>query len=264
MTKRTMRQRRTLLPWMGGKSKLATTIISKLPPHITYVEPFCGGCAVFFRKERSKAEILNDADSRLITLLRVMRYHPDELLRELEGLSHSRQEFHDAKSFLGWTDIQKAARFLFILKACFGGRMRGPTFGYGLTGKAKFNQSDAWNIITTARDRLDGVTIENLDFADILRRYDSPDTLFYCDPPYIETEGYACVFTLEDHLRLRDALVRARGKIIVSLNDCAKVRELYQGMEWCIERVETTYSVGGRGVDRAKKQGEVLIFNKKG
>ena len=261
MTKSTTPQkRRTLLPWMGGKSKLANTIISKLPVHTTYVEPFCGGCAVFFRKERSKVEILNDRDNRLITLLRVMRYHPDELLKELECLSHARQEFNDAREFLGWTDIQKAARCLLLIKSCFGARMRGPTFGYGLTGKAKFNQTDTLNIITAARERLDGVTIENLDFADVLARYDSPDTLFYCDPPYIDTEQYACEFTMADHARLRDALMRAKGRAIISLNDCAKVQDLYSGKGWHIEPVETTYSVGGKASDRAKRYGEVLIF----
>jgi DNA adenine methylase len=106
---------------MGGKSRLAAQIIPLLPEHTTYVEPFCGGCAVFFRKPRSNAEILNDADSRLITLLRVFRYHPEELLREITCLTHSRQEFRDALEHPGITDIQKVARFLLIVKAGFGG-----------------------------------------------------------------------------------------------------------------------------------------------
>ena len=140
--------------------------------------------------------------------------------------------------------------------------MRGPTFGYGLTGKAKFNQGEILSIITAARERLNGVTIENLDFADVLNRYDSPASLFYCDPPYVDTAQYACEFTIADHTRLRDALACTRGNVVISLNDCDTVRELYRGREWRMESVQTTYSVGGKGSDRAKRQGEVLIFKR--
>lgn len=252
--------RRTLLPWMGGKSRLAAQIICLLPEHMTYVEPFCGGCAVFFRKERSKAEILNDRDDRLITLLRVFRFHPDDLRREIAYLTHSRTEFKDALAQPGITDIQKAARFLLVVKAGFGSKITAPSFGYGLTGKAHFSQEAVAGMIAAARERLDGVTIENLDFADVIERYDSPGTLFYCDPPYIGTAGYTCRFTMDDHTRLRDALSRIQGRAIVSLNDCHETRRLYNG--WEIRVLGVAYSVGGKGADRKKQNGELLIFSK--
>lgn len=250
--------RRTLLPWMGGKSRLAAQIIPLLPAHTTYVEPFCGGCAVFFRKPRSKAEILNDADNRLVTLLRVFRFHPDELLREIQYLTHSRREFHDALAQPGITDIQRAARFLLVLKAAFGGKAASPSFGYGLTGKANFTLAAVSALVAAARERLDGVTIECLDFAEVIRRYDSPATLFYCDPPYIGTEQYACPFTMDDHGRLRGILDEIRGKAVLSLNDCQESRDLYAG--WQVESLAVRYSVGGKGSDRWKKHGEVVFL----
>lgn len=242
---------------MGGKSRLAAQIISLLPTHTTYVEPFCGGCAVFLRKERSKAEILNDLDNRLVTLLRVFRFHPDELLREISCITHSRTEFRDALAQPGITDIQKAARFLLVIKAGFGSKISSPSFGYGLTGKAHFSQEVVAGMITAARERLDGVIIENLDFADVIARYDSPGTLFYCDPPYIGTTGYACRFGMDDHARLRNALAKIQGRAVVSLNDCAETRQLYNG--WDIRKLGVAYSVGGRGADRKKRNGEVVM-----
>lgn len=252
------RARKTLLPWMGGKSKLAAQIIDMLPPHTTYVELFCGGCAVFFKKPRSKGEILNDRDDRLIMLLRAFRYHPDELLRELSHITHSRTEFRDALAQPGVTDIQRAARFLLIVKASFGARMRSPSFGYALSGRSAFSHADVESLVAAARERLDGVTIENLDFADAISRYDSPDTLFYADPPYIGTAGYACRFGMPDHVRLRDALATIQGRVVVSLNDCAETRGLYGG--WDVRELGVTYSVGGKGADRKKRNGEVVII----
>lgn len=249
--------RRTLLPWMGGKSKLAARIIPLLPAHMTYVEPFCGGCAVFFQKPRSIVEILNDADNRLITLLRVFRFHPDELLRELEYLTHSRQEFRDALAQPGITDIQRAARFLLVVKAGFGSKIASPSFGYSRTSAANFTHAAVANLVAAARARLEGVTIENLDFADVIARYDSPDTLFYCDPPYIGTAGYACRFGPDDHARLRRCLDGVKGRAVVSLNDCAETQTLYNG--WIVNNMDVTYSVSGKGTDRRRRNREVVI-----
>lgn len=212
---------------------------------------------MFFRKERSRAEILNDLDNRLITLLRVFRFHPDELLREIAYLTHSRTEFRDALAQSGITDIQKAARFLLVVKTGFGAKISSPSFGYGLTGKAKFSREDVARLVVAARERLDGVVIECLDFADVIARYDSPGTLFYCDPPYIGTAGYACRFAMDDHVRLRDALAKIQGRAVVSLNDCPETRRLYDG--WDIRELGVAYSVGGKGADRKKRNGEVVM-----
>lgn len=227
---------------MGGKSRLTSTLIPRLPKHTTYVEPFCGGCAVFWSKPRSRAEVLNDRDARLQNLLRIFQRHPDALLREMESFTHSRILFNEFLTQPGLTDIERAARFYFILKASFGSRVdAAPTFGYAITTPTNNTLASVEETVREARKRLAGVTLENLDFADVIPRYDSPDTLFYCDPPYIDTAGYAEAFSADDHARLELTLAKIEGKAIVSLNDCEAVREIYTG--WHIEECETTYSV---------------------
>ncbi|MBN2711363.1 MAG: DNA adenine methylase [Planctomycetes bacterium] len=249
-------KRKTMLPWMGGKSKLAPLIINRLPAHRTYVEPFTGGGAIFWNKGKSAVEILNDADSRLVTLYRVFKSHPDELKKEMRWLLHSREEFSDSLAQPGLTDIQRAARFLFILKACFGGRANNPSFGYAITSSAGYSWDDAKDLIAQVHERLKGVTVEHGDFAEVIARYDSPETLFYCDPPYVETAQYKERFSIEDHLRLENTLAGIKGTAIVSLNDHPQVRGIYR--QWHIEEVETKYTIG-KTTDRDEKIGEVLI-----
>lgn len=236
-----MSKRSTMLPWMGGKSRLAGTIIPRLPAHTTYVEPFTGGGAVFWQKEKSKVEILNDADSRLVTLYRVFRYHPDSLRSEMRWLLHSREEFADLCAQRGLTDVQRAARFLFILKACFGARATSPSFGTSKEAPAGYAWSDVESLIEQAHARLQHVTIEHGDFSDVIARYDTTHSLFYCDPPYVETAQYAVQFTMDDHLRLEMTLAGIKGQAVVSLNDHPQVRGIYR--DWHIEEVETKYSV---------------------
>lgn len=245
-----------MLPWLGGKSRLAPQIIERLPAHHTYVEPFAGGGAVFWRKPRSPVEILNDADSRLVTLYRVFRYHPEELQKELRWLLHSREDFYALRDQPGLTDVQRAGRFLFVLKACFGARVSSPTFGTSKRETSGFSWPEVESLIADVHARLQGVTIEHGDFAKVIAQYDSPETLFYCDPPYVETAGYAERFSLDDHLRLEMTLAGIRGKAIISLNDHPQTRGIYR--TWQIEEIKTAYSVG-RTADRSRPVGEILI-----
>lgn len=246
------------MPWVGGKSRSSAHIVDRLPPHKVYVELFCGGCAVLWRKPRSPVEIINDADERLVTLLRVFRYHPDELLRELAFLTHSRVEFSAALEQPGVTDIQRAARFLLVVKSAFGSKVRGASFGYSKAGPAKYNRGDVEAVVTAARERLDRVTIECGDFADVVSRYDGPDTLFYADPPYLSETVYASPFTDADHVRLHDTLATIQGRATVSLNDTPRVRDLYAG--WHIAPVAVPYSLN-RDKTPAPPAREVLIHS---
>lgn len=244
---------------MGGKSRLVSTLIPRFPKHTTYVEPFCGGCAIFWNKPRSKAEILNDRDSRLQNLLRIFQRHPDALLQEMSSFTHSRILFAEFLEQPGLTDIERAARFYFILKASFGSRLGNtPSFGYTITTPTNNTLASIEETIREARKRLAGVTLENLDFGDVIPRYDTPETLFYCDPPYVDTAGYAEEFFPEDHQRLELTLKKITGVAIISLNDCTTVREIYR--EWHIEECVTTYSVA-RGAPSTAS--EVIISKRK-
>ena len=133
----------SFFPWMGGKSKIAKRLDQLLPEHKCYVEVFAGAANLLFAKEKSKTEVLNDINSELVNLFRVVRWHPREFIRELAFFTQSRIDFEDYKAQQGLTDIQKAARSWFIMKAAFGG-LGGTShsaFGYGTTGKAHFRRA---------------------------------------------------------------------------------------------------------------------------
>ena len=246
---------RSFLSWVGGKSQLAATICHLMPEHICYVEPFAGAGWVLFRKERSKVEVLNDADSDLVRLYLCVKEHPDELLRQLDLMFSSREMFDVLLQQEGLTDIQRAARFFYVLKNAFGSKMEGtPVFGYGRRGPGRFNPASALKTIRAAHDRLSRVTVEHLDFTDILARYDSPDTLFYCDPPYYGVEHYRQAFSALDHVRLATALCETKGTWLLSYNDVPRIRELYADRP--TYAVGLTYSLNVSAPTRAR---ELLI-----
>jgi len=252
----------SFFPWMGGKSKLAGQIISAIPDHGCYVEVFGGAANILFAKPPSKTEVLNDINGDLVSLFRVVKYHRREFLRQLQYLTHSRREFNDCKAQRGLTDCQRAARFYLILKAAFGGK--GGTdsfhFGYGTTGRARFNRL-SMAAMNRCHKRLAGVVIEQLDFADLIRRYDRMYTLFYCDPPYLETSGYTADFGFDRHRQLAELLKTIKGKYLLSINDHPTIRRLYAGQT--IRPVKTTYTISRDKFAAAKQRGELLIANYK-
>lgn len=115
------------LPYIGGKSKLADTIIKMVPEHTAYCEVFAGAAWVFFRKERSKYEVINDLDGDLISFYRVLQNHLEEFTKQFRWILSSREWFEDFKSqqeSKGLTDIQRSARYYYLQRHCFGGRVR--------------------------------------------------------------------------------------------------------------------------------------------
>lgn len=107
--------------------------------------------------------------------------------------------------------------------------------------------------------RMSKVTIENLPAVECVRRYDRTETLFYCDPPYFETAGYAVAFTEDDLIRLRDCLFSVKGMVVVSLNDHPRVREIFSG--WTFKTVTLKYSINKLAESKSKDRSEVIIMN---
>lgn len=124
-----------IIPWMGGKSRLAKDIIPLFPQHTCYVEPFAGAAALFFKKEPAKAEVLNDVNGDLVNLYRVVKHHLEEFVHQFNFALVSRQMFEWAKMTHPetLTDIQRAARFFFLQRLAFGGKVDGQTFGTSTT-----------------------------------------------------------------------------------------------------------------------------------
>jgi DNA adenine methylase len=217
------------LAYIGGKNRLATKIISLLPEHITYVEPFAGGAQVLFHKQPSNVEVLNDLDFEIVNFFRVCQWHYEELIRYLRFCLASRKlhELHAATNPVALTDIQRAARFFYLQKNSFGGLVVNQKFHYGVTQPSNYNPERIQEIIEQAHRRLQRVQIESLPYERILEKYDRPTTVFYLDPPYWQRALYKFNFREDDFKKLRERLSELRGKFILSLNDSPAVRELF-------------------------------------
>ncbi len=250
-----------IVPYFGGKSRLAKTIISKFPEHTCYVEVFAGGASVFFAKEPSKAEVLNDLDKDLVTLYRTVKHHPEELYRQFKFSLVSRAEFEREKQVNPetLTDIQRAARYLYLQKTAFGGHITGQTFGTATTGKPRLNLFTLQTTLEQAWERLAHVIIECKDFRDLIPRYDREHTLFFLDPPYWNIPGYKYDFTAQDFYDMRDILNGIKGKFLMTINDTPQIKEIFHSFN--INAVQLKYSVNPIVKSRSKLHTELLVRN---
>jgi DNA adenine methylase len=231
------------LQYLGGKSRLSRSIVERIPEHETYCEVFAGAAWVFFRKEPSKFEVINDLDSELVAFYRVLQNHLEEFLRQFRWLLASRAWFEDWKRQMeagGLTDIQKAARYYYVQRQCFAGRVKGRTFGVAPANRPRINLLRMEEELSEVHLRLAGVVIEHIPWEAFIQRYDREGTFFYLDPPYWKKPFYAHNFVWEDHERLAEILAGLKGKWIMSINDEPEIRELFSRFR--IQTVSLGYS----------------------
>ena len=250
------------ISYLGGKSRLAKTIVEMFPEHRTYVEPFCGAAWVFFKKEPSKGEILNDANGELTNFWRVVQHHKDELISHLQYAVASRSIFDIFKQTNPalLTDIQRAVRWYYMQRCCFGGKTKGQAFGVSPCRPSQIRADRIEKDIDQTHERIRTAHIENLDGLECIRRYDRPHTLFYIDPPYYGCESdYVVPWPRDRFAELADVLRAVKGAFILSLNDRQEVRDIFA--DFTIRAVKTSYSVGTEVASRGVKRSEVIIMN---
>lgn len=245
----------SFIGWIGGKKLLRKRILEQFPDHYArYVEVFGGAGWVLFAEERKvDLEVYNDVNGGLVNLFRCVKYHPEALQKELDGMIMSRELFAESiqKDPMGLTDIQRAARMFYAIKESYGTDCK--SFGAKVRDLKK-----AVDFMGFASERLKKVVIERADFGQILRTYDREGALFYLDPPYYKTEKYyPDRFMPEDHERLRKALGRIKGKFLPSYNDCKEIKELYERYQ--IVEVERSNNLGVRAGNKRYK--ELIIKN---
>lgn len=245
-------------PYLGGKRALAKRIGNMIAAtaHDRYVEPFVGMGGVFFRRSmRPGLEVINDVNRDVVNLFRILQRHYQQFLDVLRFQLYSRADFERLKltDAAQLTDLERAARFLYLQKTGFGGMPR--NFGMDFA-RPRWSLAKVEPMLEAVHERLDGVLIDHLDFGSCIERYDSrPGTLFYCDPPYWghEDDYGKDIFSRQDFERLSTLLKGLQGRFILSLNDAPEVRELFG---WAsIEEVELNYTVSGR----AKPVRELII-----
>jgi DNA adenine methylase len=251
---------KSFLSYMGGKSLLAEKIVARMPEHECYCEVFAGAAWLLFRKEESKVEIINDINVDLVRLYRVIKNHLDEFIRYLRWIVVARDEFERFKIEKPetLTDIQRAVRFFFLLKTGYGSRMVNPTFNVSASRPSSLNLLRIEEELSAVHLRLARVYIENRPYADVIQRFDRPESFFYLDPPYYGCEDYygKGIFSKDDFAKLRDLLTGLKGKFILSINDTPEIRRLFKGFR--MEKVQTIYSVSKEG---KKRVSELLISN---
>lgn len=246
-----------IIPWVGGKRRLARHILPLFPKHTCYVEPFCGGAALFFNKPPSKVEVINDVNGELVNLYRVVKYHLEEFVRQFKWALSSRQIFEWEKLTAPetLTDIQRAARFYYLQNMAFGAKVEGQTYGTSTTSPPRLNLLRLEENLSAAHLRLSRTQIEHLDWVTCIEKYDRPHSLFYLDPPYWGTSGYGVKFGQEQYDRMAVLARSVKGKMIISVNDIPQMRQVFEGLTQ--RTVSTTYSLG----DNRQQANELIITN---
>ena len=218
---------------------------------------------IFLRRSvRPKAEAINDISGDVANFFRVLQEHYPYFIDMLRWRIASRNEFERLKGMdpERLTDLQRAARFLYLQRMAFGGKVSGRNFGVDKSSGSRFNVSKLEPMLADIHERLVGVTIEQLPFDQFMARYDRPDGLFYCDPPYFgcEDDYGANVFAQSDFERLAAVMAGARGKVILSINDTPEIRTIFGQFDQV--ETATTYSIAGKRT-KADNAAELMISN---
>mgnify|MGYP001571136567 CR=1 FL=1 len=254
---------------IGGKYYLTSWISQYIPEHVTYVEPFCGAGHLLFSKEPSPVEVINDIDGHLIAFFRVVKNceKRQKLIETLEYMPYSRALWQDIRSKwkqgdLPTNDIERVSQWFYLNRICFSGDQRRGGFACpSTTGRNPVTSfRNSIKDLDTIAERLRGVCIENLDYQECIRRYDSEGTLFYCDPPYWDSEHYyGDTFTQDDHRTLANLLHEVRGVVMVTHYQNALYDDLYRDWhKFTYESFKGSYK--SEGEEKPKTQ-ECLFTN---
>ena len=250
-------------PYLGGKRNLASRIITEIAaiPHSTYAEAFVGMGGVFLRRSSMpKAEVINDYNREVATFFRILQRHYAAFMDMMKFQITTRAEFERlvATDPNTLTDLERAARFLYLQRTAFGGKVSGNNFGVSVARPGRFDITKLAVMLDDLHSRLAGVVIECLPYQDFIARYDRAETLFYLDPPYwgCEKDYGKAMFERADFERLAEILSGLKGRFILSLNDVPGVRRIFGAFD--IDGVDTTYSVSGTAAGRGTFK-EVII-----
>jgi DNA adenine methylase len=264
MPEETVNPIRPVAPWLGGKRGLARRICAVIDgdDHDTYAEPFVGMGGIFLRRtRRARAELINDRGREVYNLFRVLQEHYVAFLDLLRFQITTQANFDRLVGVdpATLTDMQRAARFLYLQRLAFGGKVSGRNFGLAPDRPARFNLTTLEPDLEALHSRLAGVTVTCLDFAPFIRRVDRPGALFYLDPPYwgSEADYGPGLFGRARFEELAEVLAGLQGRFILSLNDVEGVRKTFAA--FTVTAVRTRYTVAGRGT--SQDAAELLISN---
>jgi len=239
--------------WYGGKYSHLDWLLPLLPKTTHYCEPFAGSAAVLLNRDPSPIETYNDLDGEVVNFFEVLRDNSDELIKKIALTPFSREEFEIALSptTKKITNLERARRFFICARQVRTGLAQKASAGRWANCKLTSRAGMAGAVsrwlgsidgLPEITQRLLRVQIENAPAIKVIKRYDSEETLFYCDPPYPhgsrgDSSAYAYEMTNEEHEQLSEVLHNVKGKVAISSYHCDLMRSLYQ--DWtCIKAPE--------------------------
>ncbi len=252
----------TPITYYGGKQKLAKQLLQLVPLHSLYCEPFMGGGALFFAKQPSKAEIINDLDGNVTNFYSVAQSQFTELKKLVDGTLHSRGIHTKAKKVYNnpaeYTNITRAWAFWVVTNQGFSGKIGSWALSRdGNIGKTLANKREQFT--REYAERLKGVQIESKDALEIIKQYDSPETFFYLDPPYFNSDcGHYKKYKETDYKSLLDTLVNIKGKFLLSSYPSGILNRYISKYGWHHKEFKQNVSITTL---TKKKKTEVLIWN---
>ncbi len=257
---------KTPISYYGGKQKLATKILSLIPKHTLYAEPFLGGAAVFFSKQPSEIEVLNDTNRELINFYRVVQNDFVGLEKEIRITLHSRDLHRKASAIYNnpelFTEIKRAWAVWVLSTQSFSSQLDS-SFGYDrstntttkkvINNKERFTEQMAY--------RLQNCQIESADALYIIHSRDAAHSFFYCDPPYFNSDcGHYDGYSEQDFEDLLKSLSAIKGKFLLSSYPSELLSQYNKVNGWYTWSVEKGVSVNGRS-GYLKRKVEVLTAN---
>lgn len=258
--------KKTPISYYGGKQKLLSTILTKIPEHNLYCEPFLGGAAVFFGKQPSNVEVINDTNKELMNFYRVCKEKFIDLQSLVRITLHSRKAHQDASTINAnphlFTDVQRAWAVWVLSSQSFSAMLDG-TWGYDkqkrTTTKKISNKREQFT--EELAIRLQDAQLECADALYVIQSRDTVDSFFYCDPPYYNSDcGHYDGYSIEDFERLLIALKSIKGKFLLSSYPSKTLTAMAKACGWHQWSLETGVSVNSKS-GYQKRKVEVLTAN---
>jgi len=258
---------KTPISYYGGKQNMLRHILPKIPKHHNYIEPFFGGGAVFWAKDPSPFEVVNDVNDRLMTFYKVLKYDFNEIEALVDETFHSRSQFRQSREVYTsqkeevTRKIECAWSVWMQCNMSFG-KVIGGGFGYDRIGNSSLRLFNKKSLFTEAyQNRLKFVTIESYDVLKVIKAYDSPESFFYLDPPYVSSDqGPYKGYKANDFVALLEACKNMQGKFLLSSYPEDILMEYRKQNDWKTEDHQKTLAVDGRRKE-AKTKVECLTWN---
>jgi DNA adenine methylase len=254
---------KTPITYYGGKQLMLRHILPNIPEHDVYVEPFAGGAAVFFAKDKSKVEFLNDTNRELINFYQVLQNDFPSLDKEVKSTLHSRDLHRQAYVIYEnpnmFTNVQRAWALWVLSSQGFSGKISA-SWGRDLKGNkaAKVIRNKREQFSDMFLERLKDVSLESRDAIKLIQTTDHDEVFFYCDPPYYNSNmGHYDGYTIEDYEMLLNALSQVKGKFLLSSYPSDILTEYTKKHDWHQFEIKKNLNVSRKG----KKKIEVLTAN---